>query len=151
MLHFHQIGKGLSRSAWWEGTGCLCLKTSEGTSRLSLEQYLTWSGQIRYKVKNFARGNKPMFFNPQKYLQAEKLKEKSQLSPKKKKNVFLSDLWISIWGHNGNRGITLPCCPQPGGQRYNIIWGSKRPSNHWSQKGSLTGKALTGTELLEES
>lgn len=62
MLHFHQTGNGLSRSAWWEGTGCLCLKPSEGTSYLSLEQYLTWSVQTNYKLKYFCKRRRAQVF-----------------------------------------------------------------------------------------
>lgn len=63
MLHFHQTGSGLSRSAWWERTGCLCLKPSEGISYLSLEPYLTWSVQTNYKLKYFCkRRHTPVLF-----------------------------------------------------------------------------------------
>ena len=131
MLHFHQTGNGLSRSAWWEGTGCLCLKPSEGTSYLSLEQYLTWSVQTNQKLKYFCkRRHTPFFFffNPEKYLQAEKLKGKCQLF-KKKKNCFLSDLWISSWGYNGGSGITAPCSSRQGDKDV-IIRGWSGPASH---------------------
>lgn len=68
MLCFHRIGSCLPRPACQEGMGCLCLKSSEGTSSLSLEWYLYDLCKLGTKGRIFARGNIPMFFNPQKYL-----------------------------------------------------------------------------------
>lgn len=152
MLHFHQTGNGLSRSAWWERTGCLCLKPSEGISYLSLEPYLTWSVQTNYKLKYFCkRRHTPVLFCflIQRNISKQRSSKENVSFLSKKKNCLVSDFWISSWGHGGGSGITASCCPRQGDKdiyHQGLKWACQSPEVERSphRKGPLRHRAGGG-------
>lgn len=123
----------LSRSAWWEGTGCLCLKLSEGTSSLSrmIHTYTVCANQLQSEeLLQEETGNTPMFFNPQKHLPRYLL-----LCPGKK---FKGKSWFprstlsqkcDVYDSASGATLTTPPLPPARGAGTLIIRASGEPCN----------------------